>query len=469
MLVFCPSEFDTGATMVCMKILITGYGKMGSTLVRQLSNDDYDLTIIESDPDKLESCMELYDVMGVQGNSASMAVLREAGVEDADLLIAMTGHDEINLLTCITAHQMNTKINTISRLKNPEYLGQINSMQSAYSLSMTVNPDFQAAKEISRLIRYPGFLKRETFAKSNTEIVELKVKPESPLDGLSLFKINQALKCQILVCAVLRDGKALIPSGDFVLKVNDRIFVTGSNENLNVLLRNLGIITHKASTAFIAGGSRIGFYLSKILQSHGISVQIIENKGGRCRELASQLPDATIVEADASDQKVLDREGIRNSDVFVALTGMDETNILMSLYANQQGVPQVITKLGRAENLRVLEDLPVGSVISPKDLVTNIIVRYVRAKKNKVGAALTMHLIADGHVEAMEFRVSENTLHCNEKLRDIRVKKDVLVAGITRNGVNEIPTGDSEFRVGDTLIIISGEDRKIEQINDIFE
>ena len=198
-------------------------------------------------------------------------------------------------------------------------------------------------------------------------------------------------------------------------------------------------------------------------------MQIIENKGGRCRELASQLPDATIVEADASDQKVLDREGIRNSDVFVALTGMDETNILMSLYANQQGVPQVITKLGRAENLRVLEDLPVGSVISPKDLVTNIIVRYVRAKKNKVGAALTMHLIADGHVEAMEFRVAENTLHCNEKLRDIRVKKDVLVAGITRNGVNEIPTGDSEFRVGDTLIIISGEDRKIEQINDIFE
>ncbi|MBQ9550541.1 MAG: Trk system potassium transporter TrkA [Lachnospiraceae bacterium] len=452
-----------------MRILISGYGKMGSTLVRQLSNEGYDLTIIESDPEKLESCMELYDVMGVEGNCASMAVLREAGVEDADLLIAMTGHDEINLLSCITAHQMNPKINTVSRLKNPEYSREIASIQGAFSLSMAVNPDFQAAKEISRLIRYPGFLKRETFAKSNTEIVELKVKPESPMDGLSLFNINQTLKCQVLVCAVLRDGKALIPSGDFVLRENDRVFVTGSNENLNTLLRKLGVITHKASSAFIAGGSRIGFYLAKILQSHGISVQILDNKTSRCRELASQLPEATIVEGDASNQKVLDREGIGHSDVFVALTGIDETNILMSLYASQKGVPQVITKLGRAENLRVLDDLPVGSIISPKDLVTNIIVRYVRAKKNKVGAALTMHLIADGNVEAMEFRVNENTLHCNERLKDIRLKSNVLIAGITHKGINEIPTGESSFQTGDTLVIVSGEDRKIEQINDIFE
>jgi len=452
-----------------MRILISGYGKMGSTLVRQLSNEGYDLTIIESDPEKLESCMELYDVMGVEGNCASMAVLREAGVEDADLLIAMTGHDEINLLSCITAHQMNPKINTVSRLKNPEYSREIASIQGAFSLSMAVNPDFQAAKEISRLIRYPGFLKRETFAKSNTEIVELKVKPESPMNGLSLFNINQTLKCQVLVCAVLRDGKALIPSGDFVLRENDRVFVTGSNENLNTLLRKLGVITHKASSAFIAGGSRIGFYLAKILQSHGISVQILDNKTSRCRELASQLPEATIVEGDASNQKVLDREGIGHSDVFVALTGIDETNILMSLYASQKGVPQVITKLGRAENLRILDDLPVGSIISPKDLVTNIIVRYVRAKKNKVGAALTMHLIADGNVEAMEFRVNENTLHCNERLKDIRLKSDVLIAGITHKGINEIPTGESSFQTGDTLVIVSGEDRKIEQINDIFE
>ncbi len=442
---------------------------MGSTLVRQLSNEGYDLTIIESDPEKLESCMELYDVMGIEGNCASMAVLREAGVEDADLLIAMTGHDEINLLSCITAHQMNSKINTVSRLKNPEYSREIASIQGAFSLSMAVNPDFQAAKEISRLIRYPGFLKRETFAKSNTEIVELKVKSDSPVNGLSLFNINQTLKCRVLVCAVLRDGKALIPSGDFVLRENDRVFVTGSNENLNTLLRKLGIITHKASSAFIAGGSRIGFYLAKILQSHGISVQILDNKTSRCRELAALLPEATIVEGDASNQKVLDREGIGHSDVFVALTGIDETNILMSLYANQKGVPQIITKLGRAENLRVLDDLPVGSIISPKDLVTNIIVRYVRAKKNKVGAALTMHLIADGHVEAMEFRVTENTLHCNEKLKDIKLKSNVLLAGITHRGINDIPTGDSFFQAGDTLVVISGEDRKIEQINDIFE
>ena len=451
-----------------MKILIAGYGKMGSTLVRQLSKEGYDLTILERNRDKMETCMELHDVMGIEGNCASMAVLKEAGVEDADLLIAMTGTDEVNLLSCVTAHHMNPKIHTITRIKNPEYSGQITSMQGAFALSMAVNPDFQAAKEISRLIRYPGFLKRDTFAKSNTEIVELKVKSDSLLKGLSLYRINQTLKCQVLVCAVVREGQAIIPSGDFELRENDRIFVTGSNENLNILLKNLGIITHRARTALIAGGSRIGYYLAKILISHGISTKIIENKPSRCRELASLLPEAAIVEGDAGDQKVLEREGIGNCDVFVSLTGMDETNILMSLYADKRNVPQVITKLGRSENLQILGDLSVGSVVSPKDLVTNIIVRYVRARKNQIGAALTMHLMADGLVEAMEFRVNEKTLHCNEKLKDIRLKSNVLLAVINHKGNNEIPTGESVFMEGDSIIVVSGEDRKVEQINDIF-
>ena len=448
--------------------LIAGYGKLGSTLVRQLSNEGYDLTIIESDPLKLEQCMEIYDVMGIEGNCASMDVLREAKVEDADLLIAMTGQDEINLLSCITAHYMNPKISTVTRIKNPEYSGQITSMQGAFAISMAVNPDFLAAKEISRLIRYPGFLKRETFAKSNAEIVELKVKPESPLKNLSLARINQTLHCQVLVCAVLRGGKAIIPSGDFVLNENDRIFVTGSNENVNELLKNLNIITHKAATVLIAGGSRVGYYLAKILLKHGISVQIVDYKSKRCKELAAHFPEATIVEGDASDQKVLDREGIGNVDAFVSLTGIDETNVLMALYADHKKVPQIITKLGRAENLHILEDLPVGSIVSPKDLVTNIIVRYVRAKKNKVGAALTMHLIADGMVEAEEFRVTQDTLHCGEKLKDIKLKKNVLLAGINHGGNNEIPSGEYVYREGDSLIIISGEDHIIGQINDIF-
>lgn len=451
-----------------MKILIAGCGKMGSSLVRQLAYEGYDLNVIEHDSDKLEACIESYDVMGVQGNCASMAVLREAGVEDADLLIAMTGQDEVNLLTCVTAHNMNPNINTISRIKNPEYTDQVNSMSKAFALSMAVNPDLQAAKEISRLIRYPGFLKRDTFAKSNTEIVELKVKQGSPLDGLTLLRINQTLKCQVLVCAVLRDGKAIIPAGDFELKENDRIFVTGSNENLNNLLKNLDIIPRKAKSVIIAGGSRIGFYLTKLLKNHGISVEILDAKPGRCRELAAHFPDVDIVEGDASDQKVLDREGIANSDAFVALTGMDETNILMSLYASHIKVPQVITKVGRSENLHILDDLSVGSIVSPKDLVTNIIVRYVRAKKNKLGDAITMHLIADGHVEASEFRVTETTLHCNEKLKDISLKKNVLIATISRRGIIEIPTGESTFRVGDSVIVISGSDRNVEQINDIF-
>lgn len=452
-----------------MKIIIAGDGKMGATLTRQLSAEGDDLTLIDSNPKVLESSEERYDVMVVQGNCASMDVLEQAGAREADLLIAMAGADEINLLCCMTAHSLNPKIHTIARVRNPEYTDQIYAMREMFALSMTVNPEKQAAAEIARLLRYPGFLKRDTFAKSRVEIVELRIEENSKLCNVALNDMNSIVKCKILVCAVLRNGKAIMPGGDFVLKEGDRIFVTASTETLTVLLKNLGVITHKVKRVILCGGGRASYYLAKQLQRSGIRVQLIERDLERCNQLAAILPDTCIIHGDPSSQFLLESEGISDCDAIVTMTGLDELNMVISLYGTSCGVPQVITKLGRMDNANILGNLALGSVISPKELCCNIIVRYVRAMKNQTGAALTVHSIADGQAEAVEFLADDSTLHCGEPLKNLRLKKGVLVVCITRGARQEIPNGDSSFERGDTLIIVTNGEKGIYQLNDIFE
>lgn len=452
-----------------MKIIIAGDGKMGATLTRQLSAEGDDLTLIDSNPKVLESSEERYDVMVVQGNCASMDVLEQAGAREADLLIAVAGADEINLLCCMTAHSLNPGIHTIARVRNPEYTDQIFAMREMFALSMTVNPEKQAAAEIARLLRYPGFLKRDTFAKSRVEIVELRIEENSKLCNVALNDMNGIVKCKILVCAVLRNGKAIMPGGDFVLKEGDRIFVTASTETLTVLLKNLGVITHKVKRVILCGGGRASYYLAKQLQRSGIRVQLIERDLERCNQLAAMLPDTCIIHGDASSQFLLESEGISDCDAIVTMTGLDELNMVISLYGTSCGVPQVITKLGRMDNANILGNLALGSVISPKELCCNIIVRYVRAMKNQTGAALTVHTIADGQAEAIEFLADDSTLHCGEPLKNLRLKKGVLVVCITRGARQEIPNGDSSFERGDTLIIVTNGEKGIYQLNDIFE
>ena len=449
-----------------MKIIIAGDGKMGATLTRQLSAEGDDLTLIDSNPKVLESSEERYDVMVVQGNCASMDVLEQAGAREADLLIAMAGADEINLLCCMTAHSLNPKIHTIARVRNPEYTDQIYAMREMFALSMTVNPEKQAAAEIARLLRYPGFLKRDTFAKSRVEIVELRIEENSKLCNVALNDMNSIVKCKILVCAVLRNGKAIMPGGDFVLKEGDRIFVTASTETLTVLLKNLGVITHKVKRVILCGGGRASYYLAKQLQRSGIRVQLIERDLERCNQLAAILPDTCIIHGDASSQFLLESEGISDCDAIVTMTGLDELNMVISLYGTSCGVPQVITKLGRMDNANILGNLALGSVISPKELCCNIIVRYVRAMKNQTGAALTVHSIADGQAEAVEFLADDSTLHCGEPLKNLRLKKGVLVVCITRGARQEIPNGDSSFERGDTLIIVTNGEKGIYQLTD---
>ena len=452
-----------------MKIIVAGNGKVGAALTRQLSAEGYDLTLIDCNLKVLESSEERYDIMVVQGNCASMGVLMQAGVKEADLLIAMTGADELNLLCCMTAHALNEKIHTIARVCNPEYMDQIFAMREMFGLSMAVNPERQAAVEIERLLKYPGFLKRDTFTRGRVEIVELRIDGKSKLCDVALNDMYGIVKCKILVCAVLRSGKAVAPNGNFVLREGDRIFVTAFTNTLTILLKNLGIITHKTKRVILCGGGRISYYLARQLENSGIGLQIIEKDAGRCTQLAAQLPAACIIQGDASSQFLLESEGISECDALVTMTGLDELNMIISLYGTSCGVPQVITKLGHIENTNILGNLSLDSVISPKELCCNTIVQYVRAMENQTGAALTVHTIADGQAEAMEFLVDEKTRHCGKTLKTLHLKKDVLVVCIAKGARMEIPNGDSYYNVGDIVYIVTGRDKSIYQLNDIFE
>ena len=287
-----------------MKIIIAGLGKVGNTLAQQLAaENDYDLTVVDRNAQVLQTVVEKYDVLGVQGNCAAMTTLVDAGVKDADLLIAVTDADEMNLLCCVTAHSLNPRIHTIARIRNPEYSDQVYKMRDLLALSMSVNPEKQAATEIERLLKYPGFLKREPFAKGRMEIVELRVEPGSKLCNVALNNLVDAVNCKVLVCAVTRGGECIMPSGNFVLREGDKIFVTSESNNLTRLLNNLGIITRKVNRVLICGGGRVSYYLSQLLLKSGIQVQIIENNPERCLMLAEQLPEADIITEVLPDSK----------------------------------------------------------------------------------------------------------------------------------------------------------------------
>lgn len=452
-----------------MKIIIAGDGKVGSTLTRELAAEGHDITLIDAKAEVLELSEERYDVMVVQGNCASMETLSQAGVQEAELLIAMTGADEVNLLCCTTAHGMNPKLHTIARIRNPEYTDQIYKMRNLFGLSMVVNPERQAAIEMMRLIKYPGFLKRDTFVKGRVEIVELRVREDSKLCNASLYDLGNIVKCKILVCAVLRNSKAIIPDGNFTLQAGDRIFVTAAVRELTLFLKNIGIITHKAKRVILCGGGRLSYYLAQLLVKDGIMVEIIEQDYDRCLSLANQLPEVTVVHGDASSEFLLESERIGDCDVLVTLTGLDEMNIIISLYGNNCNVPQIITKLGRLNTNSILDTLSIGSIISPKELCCNSILRYVRAVKNQIGAAQSIHMIADGQAEAIEFIVDENTLHQGKPLKELKIKKNIRIVSITKGAKYELPNGDSYFSKGNAVIIVTRRDEVIYQLNDIFE
>lgn len=451
-----------------MKIIIAGDGKVGASLTKQLSSEGYDITLIDTNGSVLEKTEEIFDVMVVQGNCASMDTLLQAGVMEADLLIATTNADELNLLCCMTAHGMNADIHTIARIRNPEYTNQIYSMRDVFALSLVVNPEKQTAIEIERQLRYPGFLKRDTFAKGRVEIVELKIDEDSVLNNVKLSEISRIIKTKLLVCAVLRDGRAEVPGGEFILKSGDKIFVTASAEQIEILLDSMNISRRKIKNVIICGGGKVSVYLAQILHKKKINIKIIENQYSRCLELAELLPYSSIIHGDASDEVLLRKEGIENTDALISMTGVDELNMIVSLYGKQCANLKVITKLSHVDNNRILERLDIGNVINPKELCSNTIVRYVRAMKKQSGAAVSVHTIAEGHMEALEFRLDDSAKHLNEPLKNVKLKKNTLIASISKSGQHILPDGDVALSQGDTVVVVVTKDTAIHEFNDIF-
>ena len=452
-----------------MRIIIAGDGKVGLALTRLLSQEGHDLVTIDSNRAVLERDMQQFDVMTVVGNCATMATLNEAKVQQAEVLIAATSADEINLLCCLTARKMNPTLHTIARVRSPEYREQLYMMRGEFGLSLIINPEREAAKEIFRLLQLPGFLKRETFAKGRVEIVELRVLERSPLENVILNHLPHVLGCKVLVCAVIRDGYALIPSGDTMLRRGDHIYVTAPVTVLSYLMKRLGITQKKIRHAMLIGGGRMGYYLARQLLATGMDVKIIETNAKRCEELSQLLPEATILHGDGTDQRLLLEEGIEHMDAIAALTGIDEENIIISLFAGRTTRAKVITKVNRSSYEPLVASLSLDSVFYPRNICADNVVRYVRAMQNSDAYASmeTLCKIVSNKVEAMEFRVTASADFCGIPLQDLHTKDGLLIGCISRGGKTITPRGSDTIEVGDSVIVVTTHGG-LRSLNDIF-
>ena len=404
----------------------------------------------------------------VDGNGASVEVQREAGVGSSDLLIAATSGDETNLLCCMVARKLGCR-HTIARVRNPEYDQQTRFLKDELGLSMVINPEKAAALEIFRLLQYPSFLKRDSFAKGSVELVELKIKENNVLANTRLDQFRTLSNVNALVCAVERGGMVSIPKGSFSLQVGDKLTIATDAGDLVRLIKNLGVYTPKAQHVMIIGGSRTAKYLAQRLISSKVKLTIIEKNEKRCQELSETLPEATIVHGNGTEQGLLIEEGIRKMDAVVTLTGMDEENLIVSMFADYIGVPKSVTKINRTEYNNVYENKGIDSIVSPKLLTTNEIIRYVRAMDDTTGGSVvTLYRIVDGKAEALEFSIKNDAPYNNISLHKLRLKPNILIASIIRARKVIIPSGNDEIRRGDTVIIVTTTDHAIAELRDIF-
>ena len=451
-----------------MKIVMMGCGKVGYTLTQALLQEGHDLTVIDQNSSVLSLLEEHLDVMCVRGNSASIAVQKQAGTAEADLAIAVTEYDEVNLISCMTAKKLGCS-HTIARVRNPEYSEAYYYLRDELGLNMIVNPERTAAREIFGLLRYPSLLRRDLIAKGRAEIVELPVRPGGKLDGIRLLELYGMLKVRVLVCAVERGDEVFIPNGTFTLHGNDRIYVTAPSDYLLSLIRYIGLETNKIRSVMVLGGSRIGFYLAQMLTKVGISVKMIDIDQKHCEKLSEMLSGVTVVNADATSFDALTDEGIDETDALVSLLNFDEQNIVVSMFANNRKVPKVITKINRTEYGDIMRAAEIECVITPKSLSNTDVLRFVRALENRYGSEVNaLHRMVDGKVEALEFRADANTPYLNTPLKDIPLKKNILIAVISHDGNITIPAGDSSYQKGDTIVVVTDAARALGSLNDIF-
>lgn len=438
-----------------MNIIILGSGKVGRTLAEQLSNEGHNIVMVDIIAKKVQDISEDADIMGVLGNASSINTLLDAGIETADILIAVTGSDELNLLCCLIAKKV-SKCHTIARVRNPVYGKEIGFIKERLGISMIINPEQAAAIEISRLLRFPSAIKIDTFAKGRVELLKFKVKPEFHLDQMTVMEVAERYKNSILICAVERGDEVYIPSGNFVLKDNDIISIIASPVNSALFFKRIGIHTHQVKSTMIVGGSTLSYYLAKLLLAMKIRVLIVEANKDRCEQLSELLPDATIINGNGTDKNLLLEEGLTRVESFVTLTNLDEENILLALFAKKNSNAKLVSKVNRIAFDDIIEGLDIGSVIYPKYLTADYILQYVRAMQNSIGSNVeTLYQILDNKAEALEFSVHEDCPFLNTPLADLDIRNNLLVTCINRNGKITIPRGQDSIQLGDTVIVVT--------------
>lgn len=451
-----------------MEIIIVGCGKVGRTLAEQLQEEETDLTLIDTSPEKINSTTEGIDAMGVVGNGASINTLMEAGIETADVLIAVTESDELNLLCCLIA-QKTGHCHTIARVRNPIYSKEIDFIKERLGVTMIINPELAAAQEIFKLLRFPSAIKIDSFAKGKVELLKFKVMPEFGLDGMAVSQISLKLRCDILICAIeSRDGVA-IPGGNHVIHNGDFVSIIASPLNASLFFNKIGLKTNQVKNTIIVGGGEISYYLSKMLLPMHIRVKIIEKDKAICEQLCDLLPEATIINGDGTDRSLLMEEGLAKAESFVTLTNLDEENIFLSLYAKTVSSAKQVAKISRLSYDDVIDSLDVGSVIYPKYITADYILQYVRATQNSIGSNVeTLYHILDNQAEALEFAIHEKSPVVGVPLAQLNLKKNLLVGCLNRDGKVRIPRGQDSIQVGDTVIIVTT-NKGLRDIRDILE
>lgn len=452
-----------------MKIVIVGTGKVGFTLAEQLVKENHDITIVDTNEIALRRAADMLDVMVVKGNGVSTAVLREAGAVGADVLVAVTNLDEINMVCCLTAKKLGAKY-TIARIRNPEYNSTLEELKRDMSINMTINPEYATATEISRLLRFPSATNIETFCRGRVEMMGFRLQEDDFMVGKPLKDLSaQVKKLSILFCAVDRDGEVIIPNGAFVPKMDDKVYMIGRPTSLNQFFHLLGRYAPKVKRVMIVGGGgKIASYLAALLLRMKMRVKVIERDEQRCRKLSEDYPELTVICGDATEQEVLESERLSSFDAFVALTGRDEENLIMSLYAVQHGIQKVVTKSDRQNYVGIARAVGLDSVISPKIITAAHILKVVRGMQNSQGSVMNaLYRIANGGAEAMEFTITRSTRNLGVALKHIKLKSGILLAAIVRGNDIIIPEGSSSVKEGDSVIVISN--RPIQDYNDIYE
>lgn len=439
-----------------MKIIIIGCGKVGLTLAEMLSAENHDIVLVDSSFQKLQSIPESLDGLRVPGNGASINTQMEAGVEDADILIAVTGSDELNLLCCLIAKKAG-KCHTIARVRNPIYNKELAFIKEKLGLSMIINPELTAAAEISRLLRFPSAIKIDTFAKGRVELLKFRIRPEFGLNDLPIHQISSKTNSDILICGVERGNEIAIPDGNFILKDNDVLSIVASPSNAAAFFKNIGLKTHQVKNTMIVGGGTIAYYTARSLLDMKIDVRIVENNRERCEQLSELLPDATIIYGDGTDKQLLLEEGLSEAESFVTLTNLDEENVLLSLFAKENSKAKLVTKVNKIAFTEIIDNLDIGSVVYPKYLISDYILQYIRAISNSIGSnnVETLYRILDNRAEALEFIIREKSAVTDVPLAELKTKSNLLISCINRHGKIRIPRGQDSIQVGDTVIVVT--------------